>query len=86
MFPELTGKKFKFILCRNFFFPVSKVISVADMRVPCSLSQRGRQPKREIPLTPFLGIFINLMRGYRICGMPWRRGRKHDVLEPQERS
>ncbi len=52
------------------------------MRVTPSLPQRGRHPKGSTPLDPhFRVMFINLLRGYHILGMPWRRGWKHDVLE-----
>jgi len=49
-----------------------------------SLPQRGKQPKGSIPLTPlfFLG-YISILSGViAIGGMPGRRGRKHEKLEP----
>jgi hypothetical protein len=48
-----------------------------------SLPQRGKQPKGSIPLTPsFFGVYFNLIRNYRNRGMPKRRGKKHEKLEP----
>ena len=55
-----------FIFCRN---PVSLHSFGKAMRVTPSLPQRGRQPKRNIPLTPFLHLprlkrefLVNLQR------------------------
>ena len=48
-----------------------------------SLPKRGRQLKGSTTLPPFRGIFINQSRrAIAFQGMPERRGRKHDVLEP----
>jgi len=54
------------------------------MRVTPYLPQRGRQPKESIPLTPsFFGVLFSTLSGViAIGGMPKRRGRKHDGLEP----
>jgi hypothetical protein len=50
--------------------------------VTSPLLQRGRQLLGEIPLTSFPGYFYQPSEGCRIWGKPWRRGRRHDVLEP----
>jgi hypothetical protein len=43
----------------------------------------GEVTQGEHPLTPILsGFFINLLMIIAIWGMPERRGRKDDVLEP----
>ena len=48
-----------------------------------SLPQRGKQPKGGIPLTPsFFGIYFNHIIVIAIRGLPERRGRKHEKLEP----
>jgi hypothetical protein len=45
--------------------------------------QRGKQHAGMLPLTPsFFGVFSTLSGVIAIGGMPERRGRKHEMMEP----
>jgi hypothetical protein len=53
------------------------------MRVTPLSPKGGSNPRGAPPCPPFRGIFINQSRrAIAFQGMPKRRGRKHDVLEP----
>ncbi len=68
--------------CRNSFFPLQVNLCSSYEGNPLS-PKKGEATQGEHLLDPHVrGIFINLPGAVTFWGMPWRRGRKHDVLEP----
>jgi hypothetical protein len=70
-------------LLKSSFFSI-RLFSAAAWRMTPSLPQRGKQPKGSIPFDPlFFSGYISTLSGViAIGGMPERRGRKHENLEP----
>jgi hypothetical protein len=82
MFPERTGKKFNFYALLKILFSCQQVNLCGRYEGDPLSPPEGRATPGEIPLTSFPGYFYQSSEGCRIWGMPWRRGRRHDVPEP----
>jgi hypothetical protein len=79
MFPELLEKSSIFMLIRNSFSCYQVNLCGRYEGDPLSPPE-GEATRGEIPLTSFSGYFYQPYEGYRIWGMPERRGRRLDVL------
>ncbi len=84
MFPELPGKKFNFLCFAEILFSCHQVNLSGNYEGDPPLSPKGGgNPGGAPPLTPTFEVFSSTFRGaVTFWGMPWRRGRKHDVPEP----